>query len=285
MNIAGHDLTKRVFVVAEIGINHNGDPDIAFRLQSEAKNAGADAVKYQVGHPRLYVNRKAWYKPRQLEGGKVVPYIKYRERMELADDVLAELKGHAESLGLVWFASPLDVPAVDRLARLDVAAYKVASPMVTNAPLLQRIARETKPTLCSTGMSTLAEIDHAVTALGWNRVALLHCTSEYPCPPAHCNLRMISTLQERFPGRPVGYSGHEIGIPESIAAVSLGARIIERHLTLSRAMWGSDHAASLEPEALRRLVGYIRTVEEALGDGEKITYDGETVNAAKFRVA
>ena len=285
MKIGAHDVNDRVFVIAEIGINHNGNVTIAHELQAAAAKAGANAVKYQVGDPWKYVNQSEWDRPRVLEDGTVVPYIEYRQGMELSQNELTRLKEHANGLGMEWFASPLDADSVGRLVDIGVPAFKVASPKVTDLELLVEIAQHGLPTLCSSGMSTPEQLDKAVALLGWYNVAVLHCTSEYPCPPAHNNLRMIETLRKRYPGRPVGYSGHEIGIPESLAAVALGARIVERHVTLSRAMWGSDHAASLEPEGLRRLVGYIRTVEEALGDGRKVIHEGELVNARKFRLA
>lgn len=272
-----------VYVIAEIGINHNGSVEIAKKLQVAAKRAGADAVKYQVGCPLMYVNESQWQVPRVLEDGSVVDYLTYRTSIELDDEQLAGLKAHAEGLGLDWFASPLDISAVPRLEALGVTRYKIASPMVTDLELLEAVAETGKPVIVSSGMTTPEDLDVAVNVLGWHNVSIMHCTSLYPCPPEHSNLRMITTLKERYPGRPIGYSGHEIGIPESVAAVALGAELVERHLTLSRAMWGSDHSASLEPEGLRRLIGYIKTVKAALGDGKKRIYEGEQVNAVKFR--
>ena len=143
-------------------------------------------------------------------------------------------------------------------------------PVRVHHELIDRLRSTKKPVILSTGMTTLGELDEAVNRLGWHSIAVLHCTSEYPCPPEHNNLKVITALQHQFPGRPIGYSGHEIGIPESIAAVALGARIVERHFTLSRASWGSDQAASIEPGGFRQLVGYVRTVERALGNGDKV---------------
>lgn len=282
MKIGRHDTDEAVFVIAEIGINHNGSEAIARGLQSAAAEAGADAVKYQVGDPERYVSSDRWDTPRQLADGSIVPYIEYRKSMELGDDELRSLKRHAESLGLEWFASPLDVSAVDRLEALDVPCYKIASPMVTDTDLLKRVKATGRPVLMSSGMSTPYQIHEGLIALHGAEVALLHCTSEYPCPPEHNNLRCIPAMRARW-DLTIGYSGHEIGIPESLAAVALGASIVERHITLSRAMWGSDHGASLEPEGFRRMVGYIRTIEVALGDGVKRVYAGESVNAEKFR--
>lgn len=285
MKIGPHDPRERVFVIAEIGINHNGDLDIARELQEAAAKAGADAVKYQVGDPFNYVNQNKWFTQRQLEDGRLVPYIEYRRGLELDDHALEALRYHAHGLGMQWFASPLDVSAVPRLDALDVPCYKIASPMVTDMDLLKAVRATGKPAICSSGMTTTDQLDAALLALGWHEVAILHCTSEYPCPPEHNNLNVIRTLREMYPAHVIGYSGHEIGIPESLAAVAVGARIVERHLTLSRAMWGSDHAASLEPEGFRRMVGYIRTIEAAMGDGIKTVYDEERVNEEKFRKA
>lgn len=272
-----------VWIAAEVGINHNGDLATALELITEAARAGADAVKFQVGDPTLYVNRDRWSVPRETPWG-VIPYIEYRKRMELSDADLAACKLHAQGLGLEWFASPLDITAVPRLERLGVQVHKMASPMLTNAALLRSLRETGKPVIVSSGMSTLQEIDRAVASLGPGQVAaLLHCTSAYPCPPELCNLRMIPTLQARYPNTPIGYSGHETGLTETFGAVALGARVVERHLTLSRAMWGSDHAASLEPHGLQSLVRGIRTMEHALGDGQKRVYDAERVNMGKFR--
>lgn len=283
MRIGARDTDDSVFLIAEVGINHNGQRDTARQIQEAAAKAGADAVKYQVGDPFKYVNQAKWYGQRQLEDGKIVPYIEYRRGMELDDAELRSLRDHAHALGIEWFASPLDASAIPRLEALDVPCYKVASPMVTDHELLSAIADTGKPVICSSGMTTPEQLDAAVNVLGWSKTALLHCTSQYPCPPEHNNLRVIVELQRLYPGLTIGYSGHEIGIPESLAAVALGARIVERHLTLSRAMWGSDHAASLEPEGFRRMVGYIRTIERALGDGRKVVYEEERVNEDKFR--
>lgn len=271
-----------VFVVAEVGINHNGDLDIARRLIDAAADAGADAVKFQAGDPDRYVLPERRDVPRETPWG-VLPYVEYRRRLEFTDDQLFVLQSHARDRGLMWFASALDVPTIARLEVLDVPCHKVASPWLTDLEHLTALRDTSKPVLLSTGMSTMEEIDLAVAWLD-APLAVLHCTSAYPCPPEMANLRMISVLSERYDG-PIGYSGHEVGVPESVAAVALGACIVERHLTLSRAMWGSDHGASLEPTGLETLVRYIRTVEAALGDGVKQVYPAESENRAKFRRA
>ena len=271
------------FVVAEVGINHNSSVDLALQTIDAAAEAGADAVKFQVGDPRKYVNPSTWDVPRETPWG-VVPYIEYRERMELSDDELRVTADYANLLGMQWFASPLDTSAIPRLEALGVPCYKVASPMLTDLRLLNAIANTGKPIIMSTGMSTAEEIRTAVVRnSGRSEIVLLHCTSAYPCPPEQCNLRMLDTLRERFPSIPVGYSGHEIGVPQTVAAVAMGACVVERHITTGRSLWGSDHAASLEPDGFKKLVKYIRTVEASMGTGEKRVYDSEQANKSKFR--
>ena len=190
---------------------------------------------------------------------------------------------YAASRGLDWFASPWDVPSVDVLEDLDVVAHKIASASVTDLELLERVAQTTKPVILSTGMSTLEEIDRAVAVLGTDRLVMLHATSTYPMPAEEANLRTIATLRDRYAGVPIGYSGHERGLQISLAAVALGARVVERHITLDRTMWGSDHAASLEPQGFEHLVRDIRIIETALGDGVKRVFPGELAPKAKLR--
>ena len=183
---------------------------------------------------------------------------------------------------MLWFASPWDVPSVDFLSRFDAPCYKVASACLTDGDLLKKIRATGKPILLSTGMSTMSEIRHAVRQIGTENLILLHCTSSYPAANDELNLRMIETLEAEF-GVPVGYSGHETGLQASLAAVTLGARVIERHITLDRAMWGTDQAASLEPGGLTRLVRDIRVIETALGDGVKQVYESELPVRQKLR--
>jgi N-acetylneuraminate synthase len=185
--------------------------------------------------------------------------------------------------GLSWFASPWDEPSVDFLEDINVVAHKVASASLTDLGLLRALAATGKPVILSTGMSTLAQIDRAVETLGTENLIILHATSTYPLPPEEANLRMIPVLRDRYLGVPVGYSGHETGLQISLAAVALGAVMVERHITLDRAMWGSDHAASLEPTGLEHLVRDIRVIEEAMGDGMKRVFPGEEAPLLKLR--
>ncbi|WP_018683424.1 N-acetylneuraminate synthase family protein [Actinokineospora enzanensis] len=274
---AGHP----AYLVAEAGINHNGDLDVAKRLIDVAADAGADAVKFQKRTPEIATPPDMRATRRETPWGEM-SYLEYRHRVELGAEQYAEIDRHARARGIAWFASPWDVPSVEFLERFDVPAYKVASATLTDTALLAALRATGKPVLASTGMSTMPEVDRAVAALGTDRLVLLHSTSTYPCPPEESNLRAIETLRDRFPV-PIGYSGHERGLQVSIAAVALGACVVERHVTLDRAMWGSDQAASLEPEGLRRLVRDIRIVETALGDGVKRVFPGETGPRKRLR--
>jgi len=271
-----------VYVIAEIGLNHNGDLRIAKRLIEVAAEAGAQAVKFQKRTPDISTPEHMKLMPRETPWG-TMSYLEYRHRVEFGRDEYAEIAEHAALHGLDWFASPWDVPAVADLESYGVAAYKIASASVTDLELLETVRGTGKPVILSTGMSTMDEIDRAVTVLGTERLVVLHATSSYPMPPEEANLLMIPTLKQRFPGVPVGYSGHERGLQISLAAVALGAVAVERHITLDRTMWGSDHSASLEPQGLDHLVRDIRIIGDALGDGVKRVYPGEEAPKAKLR--
>jgi N-acetylneuraminate synthase len=273
-----------VYVIAEIGLNHNGDVEIAKQLIDVAAAAGAQAVKFQKRTPAISTPEHMKSQLRETPWGTMT-YLEYRYRVEFSREQYIEIGDYATLLGLSWFASPWDEGAVDFLEDLGVVAHKVASASVTDIPLLQALARTGKPIILSTGMSTMDQIDRAVEVLGTENLVLLHATSTYPLPPEEANIRMISTLQERFAGVPIGYSGHERGLQISIAAVALGAVAVERHITLDRTMWGSDHAASLEPQGFEHLVRDIRVVGEAMGDGIKRVFPGELAPQAKLRRA
>jgi len=210
-------------------------------------------------------------------------YIDYRHRVEFGEDDYARIDEHARSRGIAWFASPWDVEAVDFLEQFDVPAHKVASASLTDDELLRRLRSTGRTVILSTGMSTPKQIRHAVEVLGSDNIIICHATSTYPAPPAQLNLRMIHTLQSEFPNVPIGYSGHETGLQTTLAAVALGAVFVERHITLDRAMWGSDQAASVEPHGLQRLVRDIRIISESLGDGVKKVYDQELAAMKKLR--
>ncbi|MFG3439558.1 N-acetylneuraminate synthase family protein [Nonomuraea sp. NPDC047897] len=270
-----------VYVIGEIGINHNGDLDIARRLIDVAADAGCQAVKFQKRTPAICVPEEQKGQLRQTPWGEMT-YLEYKERTEFGRDEYRQIAKYCDERGLHWFASPWDVPSVEFLEEMDVVTHKVASASVADHELLRALAATGKPVILSTGMSTLSEIDRAVEILGTDKLIMMHATSTYPLPPEEANLRTITTLKERY-GVPVGYSGHERGLQISLAAVTLGAVCVERHITLDRTMWGSDHAASLEPAGLEHLVRDIRIIEQALGDGVKRVFPGEEAPKARLR--
>ena len=270
-----------VYVIAEIGINHNGDLDLARGLVQVAADAGCDAVKFQKRTPEICVPIEQQSTRRETPWGEM-SYLEYKHRVEFGEKAYRELLTQSADLGMHCFASPWDVPSVEFLEDLGVPVHKVASASINDDELLMALRDTGKPLIVSTGMSTIEEIDHAVDLLGDERLILLHTTSTYPCPTEESNLRTIHTLVERY-GVPVGYSGHERGLQVSLAAVALGACVVERHITLDRTMWGSDHAASLEPSGLAHLVRDVRIIEEAMGDGVKRVFPGEEEPRRRLR--
>ena len=272
-----------VYIIAEIGINHNGDLNVAKQLIDAAVEAGCDAVKFQKRTPELCVPEDQRDKMRHTPWG-YISYMEYREKVEFSKEQFGEIVDYCAEKNIHWQASAWDEPSVDFLEQFDPTAHKVASASLTDADLLKKMRKQGRSMILSTGMSQMDQIDSAVNLIGTDDLILAHCTSAYPCPPSELNLRMIETLRDKYPC-PIGYSGHEIGLPTTVAAVTLGACLIERHITLDRAMWGSDQAASIEPGGLRRLVKYVRVVEEALGDGIKTVYDSEKSSRDKLRRA
>ncbi|NOV99318.1 YrbI family 3-deoxy-D-manno-octulosonate 8-phosphate phosphatase [Isoptericola chiayiensis] len=270
-----------VYVIGEIGINHNGDVEIAKQLIDVAAAAGCQAVKFQKRTPEISTPKDQRDKIRQTPWGEMT-YLEYKYKVEFEHEQYGEIDQYAKAQGVQWFASPWDVPSVGFLEEFGVPTHKIASASVTDHELLRALADTGKPLILSTGMSTLEQIDAAVEILGTDGLVILHSTSTYPLPPEEANLRTITTLQERY-GVPVGYSGHETGLQISLAAVALGAVAVERHITLDRAMWGSDHAASLEPKGLNNLVRDIRILQDALGDGEKKVMPGELAPMSRLR--
>ncbi|HZU30200.1 MAG TPA: N-acetylneuraminate synthase family protein [Candidatus Angelobacter sp.] len=269
------------FIIAEIGINHNGDIDIAKRLIRVAVAAGCDAVKFQKRTPELCVPQAQRNHMRDTPWG-YISYMEYREKVEFGQEQYKEIDRYCREQGILWFASCWDEPSVDFLEQFDPPCYKVASAGLTNDALLKHTRDTGKPVLLSTGMSSIADIDHAIDILGKENLVLLHTVSTYPAKYEELNLRAIATLRNRY-RVPVGYSGHETGIASTVAAVALGACCIERHITLDRAMWGSDHAASLEPTGLTRVCRDIRLVETSMGDGEKKVIERELPIIARLR--
>jgi N-acetylneuraminate synthase len=270
------------FVIAEIGINHNGSLDVAKRLIEGAALAGCDAVKFQKRTPDLCVPAAQRMIERETPWGRMT-YIDYRYKVEFGRNEYAEIDACCREKGILWFASCWDEEAVDFMEQFDPPCYKAASAALTDLALLNKTKETGRPLIVSTGMSTMDEIEQAVASLGSGNILMAHTNSTYPCPVEELNLRMIKTLRNRFPDVPVGYSGHEVGLATTWAAVALGATFVERHVTLDRSMWGSDQAASVEISGMSRLVSNIRDIEKALGDGIKRVYDGEAAARNKLR--
>jgi sialic acid synthase SpsE len=275
------------YIIAEIGINHNGSLDVAKKLIDEAVHAKATAVKFQKRTPEICVPKDQWDIMRDTPWGRI-SYIDYKRKTEFGVVEYALIDQYCKQSGIDWFVSTWDVEAVDFMEQFDTPIYKLASASLTDFPLIKKILLTGKPLMLSTGMSTAKEIDAAVNLVNsfdaHYPLLIAHSTSAYPCKPEELNLKMIQTLANKYPGVPIGYSGHETGLATTVAAVSLGATFVERHFTLDRAMWGSDHAASVEPQGFQRLVRDIRDVETATGDGIKRVYESELGKMKSLRV-
>ena len=271
-----------VFIAAEIGINHNGSLEIAKKLIEGAKAAGCDAVKFQKRTPEICVPKDQWNIERETPWGRMT-YIDYRYKVEFTKDNYSEIDRFCKEKEIVWFASCWDEEAVDFIQQFDVPIFKTASASLTDRKLLLKHKKIKKPTIISTGMSTIEEIEEAEKLFDGKNILIAHATSSYPCPNEELNLKMITTLRNKYPEIPIGYSGHETGLAPTWAAVSLGASFVERHITLDRAMWGSDQAASVEVEGFHRLIRNIRDIETALGDGIKRVYSSEMTARTKLR--
>lgn len=269
------------FIVGEIGINHNGDIEIAKKLIDIAEAAGCDAVKFQKRTPELCVPAAQRNMMRETPWG-YISYMAYREKIELGLAQYAEIDRYCRENDIIWFASCWDEPSADFIKQFGVPCYKIASASLTDDDLLRHTRSVGKPILLSTGMSELHEIDHAVETLGSDDLVLLHAVSTYPAFYEELNLRAITSLRDRYQVL-VGYSGHETGLASSVAAAVLGACVVERHITLDRSMWGSDQAASLEPTGLTRLVRDIRLIEKSMGTGEKKVLARELPMIARLR--
>lgn len=272
----------RCFVIAEAGVNHNGDPVLAEKLIDAAADAGADAVKFQTFDPKALASAsapKAEYQHRSSSGSSQLGML---QGLDLAREAYPALQRRAESRGLVFLSSPFDDGSAAFLAQLGVPGFKIPSGELTNTPFLKRVAAYGKPLLVSTGMATLAEVEAAVSAIGQTPLALFHCVSSYPTSPADANLRAMTTLRDAF-RVPVGWSDHLTGLHVATAAIALGAELLEKHLTLDRTMQGPDHAASTEPHEFGRMVRELRDVEASLGSGRKEPVPAELEVAAVAR--
>jgi len=270
-----------VYIVAEIGINHNGSLEIAKKMIDAAVHAGVDAVKFQKRTPEICTPPEQQKQMRETPWGYIT-YLDYRYKTEFGKAEFEEIDRYCRELKIEWFASVWDEPSVDFLMPFKPKAIKIPSASVTDHALLRHARKTGVPLILSTGMSTIEQIRQAVSVIGKENLLLTHCTSTYPCEPGELNLRTIQTLKKEF-GCPIGYSGHEVGLVPPVVAISLGACLVERHLTLDRAMWGSDQAASVEPGGFSRLVTYIRVCEASLGDGVKRVYDSELASLKKLR--
>ncbi|HTX92035.1 MAG TPA: N-acetylneuraminate synthase family protein [Anaerolineales bacterium] len=268
------------YVIAEIGINHNGDLDIAKKLIDVAVTAKCNAVKFQKRTVDVVYSAEELARPRESPFGTTNGDLKYG--LEFGRDEYAEIDRYCKEKNITWFASCWDEQSVDFIDQFKVPCYKIASASLTDDNLLRHTRSKGRPIFLSTGMSTLEQVDHAVEVLGKENLVVLHTTSTYPALYEELNLKVIPMLKQRY-GVPVGYSGHETGLSTSISTVALGACMLERHVTLDRAMWGSDQAASVEPQGFAHLVRDIRLVETAMGDGVKRVIEREVPIMQKLR--
>ena len=271
-----------VFVIGEIGINHNGDINLAKKIIAGAKHAGCDAVKFQKRTPEICTPKDQWNIERDTPWGRMT-YIDYRHKVEFGEQEYSTIDKYCKEIGIIWFASCWDEPSVDFIEQFNPPLYKSASASLTDLPLLDKHKNLHKPIMMSTGMSTIEQIDKAISFMDKNNLLVAHATSAYPCKNEELNLKMIETLKNKYPDIPIGYSGHEVGLAPTWAAVALGACFVERHITLDRAMWGTDQAASVEIGGMERLVSSIRDIEKSLGDGVKKVYDSELGQIKKLR--
>ncbi|HUE99166.1 MAG TPA: N-acetylneuraminate synthase family protein [Anaerolineales bacterium] len=270
------------YIIAEIGINHNGDLGVAKQMIDAAVHAGVHAVKFQKRTPDIATPLEQQKQMRETPWGYIT-YLEYRYKVEFNEDQYRELDRYCGEKGIAWMVSVWDEPSVDFMEKFDTPAYKIPSASLTDFGLIRKARATGKPLILSSGMSTMEQIHQSVKIAGEKDLVLMHCTSTYPCEPEELNLKMVETLRREFPNIPIGYSGHEVGLVPSAVAVALGACMVERHLTLDRAMWGSDQAASVEPGGFERLVKYIRVSEVALGDGVKKVYESEKSSIQKLR--
>ena len=268
------------FIIAEIGINHNGSVSLAKKMIDIAVTTGCNAVKFQKRTVDVVYTKEELAKERKSVFGNTNGDLK--RGLEFGIEQYKEIDKYCKEKGILWFASCWDEEAVDFIDQFDVPCYKIASASLTDDNLLKYTKSKGKPILLSTGMSTMDEIRHAVDILGTDNLVIYHCTSTYPSNADEMNLRVIETLKQEF-DCPVGYSGHERGVTPSVLAVAMGANSVERHITVDRTNWGSDQAASLEMAGLYHMVRDIRQVPSLLGDGQKVVYPREIPIIEKLR--
>ncbi len=271
-----------VYIIAEVGINHNGSLALAKKIIDGAVFSGCDAVKFQKRTPELCVPKDQWYIERETPWGRMT-YIEYRRKVEFDIEDYSEIDRYCKERGISGLASCWDEESVDFIEQFNPPLYKVPSASLTDHNLLRKVKATGKTVIISTGMSTMEEIKDAVSVVGSDNFMIAHSTSAYPCNVRELNLKMIPVLMEKYPHIPIGYSGHETGLAPTWAAVALGACFVERHVTLDRAMWGTDQAASVEVFGMHHLVRNIRDIEKSLGDGVKQVYESEKDALKKLR--
>ena len=270
------------YLIAEIGINHNGDLNIAKRLIEESTRAGFDAVKFQKRTVDVVFTKEELLRPRESIFGDTNGALKHG--LEFGINEYSEISEYCKKLGIDWFASPWDIESLNFLEKFDVVAHKVASACLTDRALLQAMRKTGKPVFISTGMSSIGQVREALALLDPKNTILMHAVSVYPAKPEQLNIGWIEDLKKNFPHIPVGYSGHEAGVTPSVIAVAkYGAVCVERHVTLDRAMWGSDQSASLEPQGMERVVNYIRSIPVVCGAGSKTILEEENPILDKLR--
>ena len=278
-------MKKEIYIIAEIGINHNGDMSIAKKLIDIAKVAGCDVVKFQKRNPDVCVPEHQKTIMRDTPWGRMT-YLDYKYKVEFNQNQYDEIDIYCKEKDIKWSASPWDLDSLDFLNQYDIPFIKIPSALLTDLELIKESVKTGKKIIISTGMSTIEEIDNAVDTIkkvnAEAQYAILHCNSTYPAPNDELNLNCIKTLKDKY-NCEVGYSGHEFGLTTTIASVCLGATIIERHITLDRTMWGTDQMCSVEPQGLIKLVRGIKELNKALGDGEKIVTETEKPIREKLR--
>jgi N-acetylneuraminate synthase len=279
----GHHIigeNEHCFIIAEIGINHNGNVELAKKMVDIAVASGCDAVKFQKRTVEVVYSKEELAMPRPNVFGQTNGDLK--RGLEFGYNEYKEIDEYCKSKNIIWFASCWDEASVDFIDQFNPPCYKISSASITDDNLLRHTKSKNKPILMSTGMSTVEEIDHAIEVLRTDNLIIYHCTSTYPTDNKEANLNVIEYFLEKY-DIPIGYSGHERGLSPSVIAVAMGAHSVERHMTLDRTLWGSDHAASLEPEGLFRLVRDVRQVPTFMGNGIKVVYDSEKPIVQKLR--
>jgi N-acetylneuraminate synthase len=282
MNFFNKITKSRTFFIAEIGINHNGDIQNALKLIESSKLAGCDAVKFQKRTPKIATPKSSWNIMRETPWGKM-KYIDYKKKIEFGKKEYDIINKFCKKINILWTASCWDIPSVKFIERYKVKFHKVPSACITDLDLLKELKKTNKPIIISTGMSTEKQIQKAVKIVSQKNLSILHCNSSYPAQNHQLNLKYIEKLKTTYKKSVIGYSGHEMNLSSSVAAVVLGAKIIERHITLDKSMWGTDQQASIEPIGFARLIRDVRNVENSLGKPVKIVYPEDKIIMSKLR--